>query len=125
MNNMLKVIVALPAILFMVLGFRWLIDPTGIALEFGFTLADGLGRSSQVGDMFGYFLTLALCILLALVTGQRIWYYPPIMMLSLTAIARVLAWVMHDATLALQMIGVEVVTTIILLAASRRLANDP
>lgn len=124
MSNLLKVFVALLAILFMVMGFRWLIDPRGIAPEFGFTLADGLGRSSQVGDMFGYFLTMAICMLLALVTGRRIWYYPPIMMLSLTAIARVLAWVMHDATLALQMISVEVVTAIILLVASRRLAND-
>jgi hypothetical protein len=45
------------------------------------------------------------------------------MLLSFTAVGRVLAWLFHDATLALDLIGSEVVVSIILLVASRRLAD--
>ncbi len=86
-------------------------------------LGDGLGLSSQVGDMSSFFLTMGICMLLALVTGRRVWYYPPAMLLLLTAIGRLIAWLLHDAALAPQ-IGVEVVVAVILLVASRRLAED-
>ena len=51
MNKILSVLVLLPAVLFVVTGLRWLIDPAGIAPEFGLVLGEGLGLSSQVGDM--------------------------------------------------------------------------
>lgn len=123
-KTILRVLVLLPAILFLVIGMRWLVDPGSISLVFGFELADGLGRSSQVGDMFSYFLTLSLCMLMALTTGRRLWYYPPIMLLLLTCAARIVAWVVHDASLALQMIGVEIIVGAILLTASRYLPNE-
>ena len=59
----------------------------------------------------------------ALVSGRRTWYYPPVLLLSLTAIGRVIAWLFHDAALAPQ-IGVEVLVAVILLFASRRLARE-
>ena len=121
-NRILGALVLLPAVLFVVYGVRWLVAPAGIAPEFGLVLGEGLGLSSQVGDMAGYFLTLGLCMLTALVSGRRSWYYPPALLLFLTAIGRVIAWLMHDAALAPQ-IGVEIVVAAILLVASRRLAG--
>jgi len=123
MNKILSVLVLLPAVLFVVTGLRWLIDPAGIAPEFGLVLGEGLGLSSQVGDMSGFFLTLGICMLAALVSGRRVWYYPPALLLLLTAVGRVIAWLLHDAALASQ-IGVEVVVAVILLVASRRLAQE-
>ena len=123
MNKILSVLVLLPAVLFVVTGLRWLIDPAGIAPEFGLVLGEGLGLSSQVGDMSGFFLTLGICMLVALVSGRRVWYYPPALLLLLTAVGRVIAWLLHDAALASQ-IGVEVVVAVILLVASRRLAQE-
>ena len=123
MNKILSALVFLPAILFLVTGLRWLVDPAGVAPEFGLVLGDGLGLSSQVGDMSSFFLTMGSCMLLALVTGRRVWYYPPAMLLLLTAIGRLIAWLLHDAALAPQ-IGVEVVVAVILLVASRRLAEE-
>lgn len=123
MNKILSVLVLLPAVLFVVTGLRWLIDPAGIAPEFGLVLGEGLGLSSQVGDMSGFFLTLGICMLVALVSGRRTWYYPPALLLLLTAVGRVIAWLLHDAALASQ-IGVEVVVAVILLVASRRLAQE-
>ncbi len=124
MNRLLGLLVLLPAVLFVVMGVRWLVAPAGIAPEFGLELAAGLGLSSQVGDMSGYFLTLGICMLTGLVSGRRTWYYPPALLLSLTAIGRVVAWLFHDAALAPQ-IGVEVVVAVILLVASQRLAREP
>ena len=120
-NKVLKVLVALPAVLFLVMGLRWLIDPAGIAPEFGFPLATGVGLSSQVADMSAFMLLLGICILTALVSGRRLWYYPPIILLSLAALGRVLAWLLHDAVLPVGMIAPEVIIPILLLVASRRL----
>ena len=123
MNRILQILVLLPAILFVVMGVRWLVDPAGIAPEFGLVLGEGLGLSSQVGDMSGYFLTLGICMLAALVSGRRVWYYPPMLLLLLTAVGRVIAWLLHDAALAPQ-IAAEIVVAVILLVAARRLARE-
>ena len=73
--------------------------------------------------MSSFFLTIGILMLVALVTGRRVWYYPPATLLLLTAIGRLIAWLVHDAALAPQQIGVEIVVTVILLVASRRLAQ--
>ena len=124
MKKILKVLVALPAILFIVTGLRWLVAPAGVAPMFGLTLADGVGLSSQVGDMSAFFLTLGICMLVGLVTGRRVWFYPPIMLLLLTAVGRILAWLVHDAALALDLIGPEIIVSVILLVAARRLPES-
>ena len=123
MNKVLRVIVALPGILFVVTGLRWLVDPSGAAAQFGMPLLDGVGRSTQIGDMSGFFLTLGIVILIALITAKRSWYYPAIILLTITAIGRVLAWLVHDAALAVDMIAPEVIIACLLLFASRRLAE--
>ena len=121
MNIALRAIVLLCAVLFIVTGLRWLLAPAGVAPEFGLVLSSGVGLSSQIGDMTAFFLTLGVCILMGLTTQRTIWYYPPVILLSLTAIGRVLAWLIHDATLATDLIAPEVIVALILLIASRRL----
>jgi hypothetical protein len=124
LNRILSLLVLLPAILFVVTGLRWLVAPAGVAPEFGLTLDHGVGLSSQVGDMSAFFLTLGLCMLTALVSGRRSWYYPAILLLSITAIGRFIAWLIHDAALALDLIAPEVIVATILLLASRRLPDE-
>ena len=124
MNKLLKVVVALPGILFVVTGLRWLVDPASAAAQFGMPLLDGLGRSSQIGDMASFFLTLVMLILIALITAKRVWYYPPIMLLAFTAMGRILAWLIHDAAPAVEMIAPEIIIACLLLFASRRLADN-
>ena len=124
MNRILKILVLLPAVLFLVTGLRWLVAPTGVAPNFGLTLDQGVGLSSQVGNMSAFFLTLSSCLLIALISGRRSWYYPAIMLLSLTAIGRIVAWLVHDAALALDLIAPEIIVSIILLIAARRLADE-
>jgi hypothetical protein len=122
MNIALRAIVLLCGVLFIVTGLRWLLAPAGVAPEFGLALSSGVGLSSQIGDMSAFFLTLGVCILLGLTTRRAIWYYPPMILLSLTAVGRTLAWLLHDAALAMNLIAPEVIVALILLIASRRLS---
>ena len=124
MNVALKAIVLLCGVLFIVTGLRWLLAPAGVAPEFGLALSTGVGLSSQIGDMSAFFLTLGVSILMGLTTGRAIWYYPPMILLSLTAVGRILAWLLHDAALAMNLIAPEVIVALILLIASRRLATQ-
>ncbi len=121
MNVALRAIVLLCGVLFIITGLRWLLAPAGVAPEFGLVLSTGVGLSSQIGDMSAFFLTLGVCILMGLITQRAIWYYPPIILLSLTAVGRLLAWLLHDAALAMNLIAPEVIVALILLIASRRL----
>jgi hypothetical protein len=123
MNIALRAIVLLFGVLFIVTGLRWLLAPAGVAPEFGLVLSSGVGLSSQIGDMSAFFLTLGVSILMGLTTGRAIWYYPPMILLSLTAVGRILAWLLHDAALATGLIAPEVIVALILLIASRRLAT--
>ena len=121
MHITIRAIVLLCGVLFIVTGLRWLLAPAGVAPEFGLVLSSGVGLSSQIGDMSAFFLTLGVCILMGLITQRAIWYYPPIILLSLTAVGRLLAWLLHDAALAMNLIAPEVIVALILLIASRRL----
>ena len=122
-NTAIKLLVLLFGILFLLTGLRWLLAPADIAPDFGLALGSGIGLSSQVGDMSAFFLTLGVCMLMGLTTQRSVWYYPPIILLSLTAVGRVLAWLIHDAALATQLIAPEVIVSLVLLFASRRLPN--
>jgi hypothetical protein len=124
MNSLLRAVVALPAIGFLVIGLRWAIDPSSAASDLGMTLLSGVGRSSQIGDVGALFLSMGSMILIALTTGQRSWFYAPALMLSLIAVLRILAWLLHDAALTLDMIILEVIVASLLLLASSRLSRE-
>ena len=124
MNKSLRIVVGILALVFALIGLRWLVDPAGAAGELGMPLLDGLGRSTQIGDMGSFFLSVALFILLALTTGRRSWYYPPIILLTVTAFMRTIAWIFHDASLALDMIAVEIIVSVILYVASSKLSEQ-
>ena len=124
MNSLLRALVALPAIGFLVIGLRWDIDPSSAASDLGMTLLSGVGRSSQIGDVGALFLSMGSMILIALTTGQRSWFYAPALMLSLIAVLRILAWLLHGAALTLDMIILEVIVASLLLLASSRLSRE-
>lgn len=123
MKTVLRVFIALPAVLFVVLGLRWFVDPTGAAAALGMQLMDGVGRSSQIGDVGALFLSMGVMMLVALITAQRSWFQAPALLLALVALFRVLAWLAHDAALALDMIVVELIVAAMLLFASSRLSK--
>ncbi len=119
MQWLLKVPVALIGVLMLSMGLRWLLAPAGIAGELGMPLLDGAGLSTQVGDLSAFFLCIGVFTLLGLSTARPHWYYAAVMLLSLAALGRVLAWLLHGAALLPNAIGPEIVFSIILLLAAR------
>lgn len=123
MKILLRILVVLPAIFFIMIGVRWAVDPGGAAATLGMTLQDGVGRSTQIGDIGGFFLATGMMMLGALVTAQRPWFYAPALLLFLIAVFRTIAWLAHGAALAIDAILVELIVASILLFASSRLAS--
>ena len=118
-RRLFTLIVLLPGLLLIVLGLRWQIDPAGAAPMLGLSLQTGLGLSSQVADLSAFFLVAGLCILIAVVSRVRTWFYPPVMLLLIAATGRLVAWVAHGAAFALEQIVFELVVAVLLLIASR------
>jgi hypothetical protein len=123
MKKLLNGVLGLFAVLFVSYGVRWMVFPGGIAPEFGLELGDGLGLSSLLGELGAFFLTLGLFLAAALLTGQRLWFYPPAMLLLFAALGRTLAWLLHGAALAVPMIAVELLVGGLTLLAARTLAE--
>jgi hypothetical protein len=123
MKRVLQVVVALPGILFLFLGLRWIIDPASAAGALGMTLLDGVGRSTQIGDLTAFFIVISLSIFAGLITAKRIWFYPPVMLLGFAAFFRMIAWLVHDAALAVPMIVPEILIAALLFFASAHICD--
>ena len=121
MRYLNPILILLPTLLFLLIGLRWLIEPAAVAPEFGFDLGQGLGRSSQVADIASFFLTGSLCGIVALITQNRTWLVPTMMLCMFAALGRTLAWLVHDASFATAQIAVELIITSMLLIAYRQM----
>jgi hypothetical protein len=106
--------VGAPAAVFLVVGAAWWLAPAFIAPKFGVTLQDGVGLSTQVGNLGAFFLTLGGCMATALVTGNRLWFRPALMLVGGTAFGRIIAWAVHGAAFASDMVAVEVLVAVLL-----------
>lgn len=120
MDKILRIVVAVPGLLFLAMGAGWLFDPTTAAEGLGMPLLEGVGRSSQIGDMASFFVTLGVLILLGVGTLISAWLYSAAMLLGFAALFRVVAALAHDAAMATDMIGFEVVIAALLVFAATR-----
>ena len=121
LERLLQGAVGLLSIFFIVLGIRWLVDPSASAIGLGLAPQVGLGLSSQVGDLSAFFLVTGLGILFGLASGNRLWYYPSVMLLLAAAIGRTIAWLFHDAAFAPLLIATEIGVGLLLVFASKTL----
>jgi hypothetical protein len=121
MNKTLTIVNVGIAGLFLTMGLLWLIAPAFIGQQLGMALLQGVGLSTQIGDLSAFFLTLGLCVLLAAITNNKIWFYPAMMLAGLAAFGRTLAWILHGADLALDLIVVEALLVAFLYFSSTRI----
>jgi hypothetical protein len=103
----LKVMAAVPALGFLAVGLAWWIAPALAGSRLGMDLLGGLGLSTQIADLASFFLTLGAAILIGLLSDDRVWLYPPMMLLGFAIIGRLVAWRFHGADFAGAMIAVE------------------
>lgn len=124
MNKTLKIITALPAIIFLLMGVNWLARPRDAADALGMPLLDGIGRSTQIGDMSAFFLALGAMISIGLITHKPAWLSAPALLLGLAASCRILAWLLHDAALPMDLIAPEIIFCALLLFSASRLKKE-
>lgn len=124
-DKVLRGVAGLAGVVFVSMGIGWWVAPSLLAEQLGMALLADVGRSTQIGDLASFFLTLGCCILAGLRTGHRAWLYASAMLLGLAAVGRVLAWALHGAALTVDLIAVETVLTGLLLVVSARLPPHP
>ena len=117
-------LLALLGIMFVFNGLNWYINPAAAAEGLGMPLLQGGGLSTQLGDMSSFFLVLGLFVLAGVVTKNRQWFYAPVALLGLAAIGRTLAWAVHDASLTLPLIIMELVMAALLWFLSKPVCNE-
>jgi hypothetical protein len=121
MTKALRIITALPGILFLSIGLRWLFTPATVAAELKMPMLEGMARSSQIGDLGSFFTGMGLMILIGVVSTQRIWLFAAAILVGGAAFYRTMAWIFQDAALATDSITIEVVVTVLVLATALRL----
>lgn len=117
MSFITKFLSSIPAVVFLIIGVFWVLQPGIMAENFGMVLSSGLGLSSQIGDLGSYFVSSALMIFYGIYTNNTHWFYPPILIMLLTALFRTLSTLLHDAPFAADMIGSEILFSGILFYA--------
>lgn len=105
---------------FLIQGINWITRPAEAAEALGMPLLDGLGRSTQIGDMASFFVALGTMSLLGAARSNPLWLHAAALLVGGSAVMRTLAWLFHDAPFAAVFIGVEVVSAgALVLIASR------
>ena len=122
MNKVINGLVWVIAVVFMLIGLRWAIAPAGVVAEFGMPLLDGLGRSTQIGDIGAIFIAGSSMVMIGMKSKNATWLYAPALLMATIAVMRTVAWGAHGATFATTQITVEVITTVLLIVAAKRMA---
>jgi hypothetical protein len=124
MNKFLIILITIFGFQFLLIGLMWIASPYNAAAIFGiYSFAEGIGLSSQLGDTGSYFLSLGIMMIAAVYTQRSIWFYAPSLILAITALYRVLSWMLHDASFATQFIVVEIFIVLLLLYTSKRISE--
>jgi hypothetical protein len=124
MERILSVIVGFFGAFFLLMGLRWIIDPSSAAASLSMPLLDGEGLSSQIGDMGSFFITIGLMTLIGVIKQKRYWLFAPSMLLLVAALYRVLSTVLHGAAFALPSIAIEIIVGLFLIFAGPKISKE-
>ena len=121
MNNLLRIVAGLVGILFFLNGLQWIISPANVAASLGMPLLEGVGLSTQIGDLGSFFITVGAMTLIGAITTTRHWFYAPSMLLLVAAIYRTLSTLLYGAPFVMSAIVVEVSVGLFLIFAGPRI----
>ncbi len=123
LDKIIKGLAYLLSALLLINGIQWLAVPATTAESFGMPLLDGIGRSTQIGDLSAFFIVAGGMGLAGLLRGDRSLLLAPAALVGGAAAFRTLAWGVHGAPFATQFIVIEIVMLVVFLAARSRLGN--
>ena len=124
MKNFLRVLAGFFGAFFLLMGLRWIIDPSSAAASLTMPLFDGAGLSTQIGDVGSFFITIGAMTLIGVIKQKRHWLYAPSMLLLVAALYRVLSTVMHGAAFALPSIVIEIIVGLFLIFAGSKISKE-
>ena len=124
MNNVLRIVAGLVGVLFFLNGLQWIISPVNVAESLGMHLLEGVGLSTQIGDLGSFFITVGAMTLIGAITTTRHWFYAPSMLLLVAALYRTLSTLLYGAPFVMSAIVVEVVVGLFLIFAGPRIATE-
>ena len=122
MKNVLRVFVGLAGTLFFLNGLQWIINPATVAESLGMPLLEGVGLSTQIGDLGSFFITVGAMTLIGAITTTRHWFYAPSMLLLVAALYRTLSTVLYGAPFVVSAIIIEVSMGLFLIYAGSRIS---
>ena len=123
MKNVLRVIAGLAGTLFFLNGLQWIINPASIADSLGMPLLEGVGLSTQIGDLGSFFITVGAMTLIGAITTTRHWFYAPSMLLLVAALYRTLSTILYGAPFVMSAIVVEISIGLFLIFAGSRIST--
>ena len=121
MKNVLRIVAGLIGILFFLNGLQWIISPANVAESLGMPLLEGVGLSTQIGDLGSFFITVGAMTLIGTITTTRHWFYAPSMLLLVAALYRTLSTLLYGAPFVISAIVVEVSVGLFLIFAGSRI----
>jgi hypothetical protein len=124
MKNVLRIVAGLVGILFFLNGLQWIISPANIAESLGMPLLEGVGLSTQIGDLGSFFITVGAMTLIGAISTTRHWFYAPSMLLLVAALYRTLSTLLYGAPFVMSAIVVEVSVGLFLIFAGSRIETE-
>ena len=124
MNNVLRIVAGLVGILFFLNGLQWIISPANVAESLGMPLLEGVGLSTQIGDLGSFFITVGAMTLIGAITTTRHWFYAPSMLLLVAALYRTLSTLLYGAPFVMSAIVVEVVVGLFLIFVGSKISME-
>tara|TARA_B100000965_G_scaffold116966_1_gene96593 strand:- start:334 stop:711 length:378 start_codon:yes stop_codon:yes gene_type:complete len=124
MKNVLRIVAGLVGILFFLNGLQWIINPANVAESLGMPLLEGVGLSTQIGDLGSFFITVGVMTLIGAISTTRHWFYAPSMLLLVAALYRTLSTLLYGAPFVMSAIVVEVVVGLFLIFVGSKISME-
>ena len=124
MKNVLRIVAGLVGILFFLNGLQWIISPANVAESLGMPLLEGVGLSTQIGDLGSFFITVGVMTLIGAISTTRHWFYAPSMLLLVAALYRTLSTLLYGAPFVMSAIVVEVVVGLFLIFVGSKISME-
>ena len=124
MKNVFRILAGLVGILFFLNGLQWIISPANVAESLGMPLLEGVGLSTQIGDLGSFFITVGAMTLIGAITTTRHWFYAPSMLLLVAALYRTLSTLLYGAPFVMSAIVVEVVVGLFLIFIGLKISME-
>ena len=96
----LRALVGVLGLIFLMNAANWVVDAAAAAEGLGMPLLDGVGRSTQMGDIGGFFLAVAILFGGGAYREDPQWLRGAALLLASAALMRTLAWLVQGAAFA-------------------------